>query len=232
MTAALPSHGAMLRGTRIDLVEVGDNWPQVFAELAPVLRRPEVFAGGYGGGPTGLPADDAAFVEFLHGYAAMFHGGYTFVVRDSGGTAAGGTAAGCALGTTSLGRIDLRYETAEIGWTAYAPEAWGTGVNAEAKLLIGDFAFGAGFSRIEIRVDARNTRSLAAVARLGAVREGVLRRNKPRADGSWRDTVVHSILADEWPGVRSGLRRRIDTAEREHDIAREDIARENKETES
>ena len=65
------------------------------------------------------------------------------------------------------------------------------------------------FGRVKIQTDVLNTRSQAAIAKLGAVREGVLRRHQARADGTFRDTVVFSIVRDEWPAVRNGLERRL-----------------------
>lgn len=62
---------------------------------------------------------------------------------------------------------------------------------------------------MKIQTDALNTRSQAAIARLGATREGVLRRHMRREDGTFRDTVVFSVLCDEWPAVRDGLLRRL-----------------------
>lgn len=66
-----------------------------------------------------------------------------------------------------------------------------------------------GYGRVRIQTDVLNTRSQAAIARLGALREGVTRRDMKREDGSFRDSVVFSILADEWPSVRAGLRARL-----------------------
>lgn len=97
----------------------------------------------------------------------------------------------------------------EIGATFLHPDARGGAVNPEAKLLMLGHAFASGVLRVEILTDARNLRSQAAIAKLGAVREGVLRRHRLTWTGHQRDTVVNSILDDEWPGVRAGLERRL-----------------------
>lgn len=171
-------------------------------ELAPVLRRPEVFAGGWGGGLAGLPADDEAFVAFLAGWLPAFLGGRSFLVRREEDEA--------VVGTTSLGHVDRVREVCEIGWTAYIPETWGTTVNPACKLLLLDHAFGQGYEKVVLNVDNLNERSLAAVAKLGATREGVLRRDRPRPDGTWRDTVTHSILKSEFAEIRAALAARLD----------------------
>ena len=115
------------------------------------------------------------------------------------------------MGTTSLGEVDVVNESAHLGWTAYSPAVWGTGVNPNCKLLLLGHAFeDCGFGRVKIQTDAVNERSQAAITRLGATREGVLRRHTRRADGTFRDTVVFSILADEWPRVRAALERRLE----------------------
>jgi RimJ/RimL family protein N-acetyltransferase len=117
---------------------------------------------------------------------------------------------GRIVGTTSLGDIDLVNEKAHIGWTAYSPEVWGSSVNPECKLLLLWHAFEhCGFGRIKIQTDLINTRSQAAIAKLGAVREGVIRRDMRRFDGTWRDSVVYSVLIDEWPAVKAGLEARL-----------------------
>jgi RimJ/RimL family protein N-acetyltransferase len=83
-------------------------------------------------------------------------------------------------------------------------------VNPECKLLLLGHAFDdCGFGRVKLQTDLLNLRSQAAIARLGATREGVLRRHMRRADGTFRDTVVFSILREEWPDVAAGLRARL-----------------------
>jgi RimJ/RimL family protein N-acetyltransferase len=86
----------------------------------------------------------------------------------------------------------------EIGNTYYVPELRGTGFNRRVKDLMMARAFGAGIRRIEFRVDARNGRSQAAMAKIGGVREGVLRQDRITWTGHVRDTVLFSILADEY----------------------------------
>jgi len=87
----------------------------------------------------------------------------------------------------------------EIGNTYYVPRLRGTGFNRRVKDLMLRRAFGCGFRRVEFRVDSRNARSQAAMAKLGAVREGVIRAERITWTGHVRDTVLFSILADEWP---------------------------------
>jgi RimJ/RimL family protein N-acetyltransferase len=87
----------------------------------------------------------------------------------------------------------------EIGNTYYIPAMRGTGFNRRIKDLMLKRAFGCGFRRVEFRVDARNARSQAAMAKLGAVREGVLRADRITWTGHVRDTVLFAILAQEWP---------------------------------
>lgn len=95
--------------------------------------------------------------------------------------------------------IDTDRGALEIGSTYYVPDMRGTGFNRRVKDLMLRRAFDCGFRRIEFRVDARNARSQAAMTKLGAVREGVLRADRITWTGHVRDTVLFSILADEWP---------------------------------
>jgi RimJ/RimL family protein N-acetyltransferase len=95
--------------------------------------------------------------------------------------------------------IDPERGVLEIGNTYYVPTMRGTGFNRRVKDLMLRRAFGAGFRRVEFRTDARNGRSQAALARIGAVREGVLRADRITWTGHVRDTVLFSILAEEWP---------------------------------
>ena len=87
----------------------------------------------------------------------------------------------------------------EIGNTYYVPALRGTGFNRRVKDLMIRRAIDCGFRRIEFRVDSRNARSQAAMAKLGAAREGVLRADRITWTGHVRDTVLFSILAEEWP---------------------------------
>jgi RimJ/RimL family protein N-acetyltransferase len=117
---------------------------------------------------------------------------------------------GRIVGTTSLGDIDLDNEKCHLGWTAYSPEVWSTAVNPECKLLILWHAFEhCGFGRVKIQTDLINVRSQAAIEKLGAKREGITRRDIKRLDGTWRDSVVYSVIIDEWPEVKAGLERRL-----------------------
>jgi RimJ/RimL family protein N-acetyltransferase len=114
------------------------------------------------------------------------------------------------VGTTSIGDIEVATEKAHIGWTAYSPDVWGSAVNPECKLLLLGHCFEeCGLGRVKIQTDIRNVRSQAAIAKLGAVREGVVRRDMQREDGTWRDSVVFSVIIDDWPAVKAGLEARL-----------------------
>ena len=100
----------------------------------------------------------------------------------------------------------------EIGGTWYAPKAQGGAINPAAKYLLLDHAFDCGAERVELKTDCDNTRSRAAILKLGGVFEGVHRHHMRRADGSWRDTAWYSILKAEWPPVKTKLEARLSTA--------------------
>lgn len=98
----------------------------------------------------------------------------------------------------------------EIGWTWYTADVWGGTVNPAVKRLMLGHAFDVwGAVRVGLRCDTRNQRSHDAILRLGAVKEGVLRRNKRVQNGFIRDSAVFSILVEEWPTVRDGLDARL-----------------------
>ena len=102
-------------------------------------------------------------------------------------------------GMSSFLGIDPSRQTLEIGGTYYRPHLRGTGFNRRVKDMMLSRAFDCGMRRVEFRVDARNARSQAAMKKLGAVREGVLRADRITWTGHVRDTVLFSILKDEWP---------------------------------
>ena len=103
------------------------------------------------------------------------------------------------VGMSAYLGIEAERGVLEIGNTYYVPRLRGTGFNRRVKDLMLRRAFACGFRRVEFRVDARNARSQAAMAKLGAVREGVIRADRITWTGHVRDTVLFSILAEEWP---------------------------------
>ncbi|MFC5909630.1 GNAT family N-acetyltransferase [Streptacidiphilus monticola] len=118
---------------------------------------------------------------------------------------------GQPVGWTTFLDMAPQDERLEIGWTWYARAHWRSAVNTEAKLLLLTHAFeDLGMGRVQLKTDHLNTRSQQAIARLGATREGVLRRHRRRADGSWRDSVYFSLLAEEWPAAKARLTERLE----------------------
>lgn len=97
----------------------------------------------------------------------------------------------------------------EIGSTWYVRAAQGGIVNPSAKLLLMNHAFNCGAERVELKTDALNEHSRAAILKLGAKFEGIHRRHMRRADGTLRDTAWYSVLGEEWPSVRAGLEARL-----------------------
>lgn len=113
---------------------------------------------------------------------------------------------GRVAGSTRYLEVRPDQRGVEIGWTWHATWHWRTAVNTECKLLLLRHAFEErGALRVEFKTDIRNERSQAAIARLGAQREGVLRQHRIRLDGTLRDSVVFSITHREWPTVRERL---------------------------
>jgi RimJ/RimL family protein N-acetyltransferase len=110
------------------------------------------------------------------------------------------------IGSTRFLDISLFHKSAEIGSTWYHPKVWRTRVNTECKYLLLTHAFEEwGLTRVQLKTDSRNVRSQNAIARIGAVREGVLRKDRIISDGYLRDTVYFSILAEEWEKVKGHL---------------------------
>jgi RimJ/RimL family protein N-acetyltransferase len=118
-------------------------------------------------------------------------------------------AQGRCQGMTCYIGPDAANGVVEVGGTYYAPALRGGAVNPAAKRLMLGTAFEAGCHRAVFRVDAINARSRAAVTKLGAVQEGILRRDRICWTGRVRDTVIFSVLADEWPAVRDRLDARL-----------------------
>ncbi|ANC52932.1 alanine acetyltransferase [Brevundimonas sp. GW460-12-10-14-LB2] len=116
---------------------------------------------------------------------------------------------GAVVGTTSLYEINPAYRRCEIGSTFYRPEARGGAINPACKRLLLGHAFDAGAVRVEIITDAVKVQSQAAILKLGAKAEGVLRKHKITWTGRARDTAMFAVIDDDWPSVRDGLDRRL-----------------------
>lgn len=116
---------------------------------------------------------------------------------------------GAVVGTTSLYEIKPDYRRCEIGSTFYRPEARGGAVNPACKRLLLGHAFDGGAVRVEIITDAVNPGSQAAIRKLGAREEGVLRKHKITFKGRIRDTAQFAVLDDDWPEVRARLDARL-----------------------
>jgi N-acetyltransferase len=186
----------VLSGSFIQLEPLSrDDLPELFGALSD----PRVYAGGWGGGPAGYQGTLEDFVAF----------GSTYFHFDDALVYGARLVTGELVGTSTLGDFDEVREHAHIGWTAFHPSVWGGPVNPEAKLLMLDLAFRCGYGRVKLQADSLNDRSRAAILKLGAQFEGIVRRDMLRPDGIWRSTAVYSILKDEWPDVRAGLEGRL-----------------------
>ena len=131
-----------------------------------------------------------------------------------------GAAVGCTAfwdPRTWAGRDELR--AIEVGWTWLSSSAQRSGINVESKLLLFTYAFETlGVVRVDLKTDARNERSRRAIERVGARFEGVLRNWSPSwvpgEEGQLRDSAMFSVIAGEWPGVKSALLARVAAARR------------------
>ena len=124
-------------------------------------------------------------IDILSNYPNTF----TFVLFDGDELA----------GMSSFIHVSTGRQTLEIGGTYYRPHLRGTGLNRRIKAMMIARAFDCGIRRVEFRVDLRNKRSQAAMKKLGAVREGLIRADRITWTGHVRDTVLFAILKDEWP---------------------------------
>jgi N-acetyltransferase len=113
-------------------------------------------------------------------------------------------------GSTSYYDVDPALRTISIGHTWLGRRWWRTGHNTESKLLMMGHAFDTlGAARVVWHTDIFNERSQAAIERLGATREGVLRKHRIRKDGSWRDSVQYAMTDDDWPAAKARLTERL-----------------------
>ena len=192
-----PLEPVTLRGRSVTLAPLSLDH---LAELEPVALDPDLWRWT----PTAVrtPDDLRAYVE--RALDEQRRGvSLPFVLRDA--------ATGRATGSTRYANVSARDRRVEIGWT-WVGRAWQrTALNTEAKYLLLRHAFETlGCVRVELKTDALNERSRAAIRRIGATEEGTLRRHTRTDSGRMRDTVYYSILDDEWPGVKAQLERKLE----------------------
>ncbi len=115
------------------------------------------------------------------------------------------------IGSTFLHNIVPQHRKLEIGWTWYDPAYWRTGYNRECKLLLLSFCFETlNAIRVQLLSAETNNRSRTAILGIGATLEGVMRNERIRSDGSFRNTAMYSIIADEWPAVKTMLMKKLE----------------------
>lgn len=156
----------------------------------------------------GYVVDDRTGLEtwLRHRVAAMEKGtALAFLQRDA--------RTGAAFGSTSLFDVDLEHRRMEIGHTWVGATHRRTAANTESKLMLLAHAFDVlGANRVQLKTDVENKRSQAAIERLGAKKEGILRSFTVYADGSTHDRQLYSIIRPEWPDVRARLTKLLDRA--------------------
>jgi RimJ/RimL family protein N-acetyltransferase len=145
---------------------------------------------------------DEQFDDYYDAALATVNEGQAFVIRKVSDDS--------VIGMTRIHNVTYRDKWAEIGHTWYVPELWGQVYNKECKLLLLRYLFETlGFYRVQFRVAHQNIRSQRAVEKIGGTKEGVLRKHAIRNDGSRRDTVVFSIIDDEWPEKKARLEQMV-----------------------
>jgi N-acetyltransferase len=194
-----PEPGTRLAGSAVTLTPVDPD--RDAAELFAALDHDAVWR--HVAGRPQSPADYAARLA-----KQVADGRVPWLVRLS--RPQGGLAAETVVGTSSYLDVSVDDARLEIGSTLYSPVVWATAVNPDTKLQLLAQAFDRlGAGRVQLKTDVRNVRSQQAIARLGAQYEGTLRRHYRRSDGTIRDSVLFSILIEEWPAVRERLLTRV-----------------------
>jgi N-acetyltransferase len=178
-----------LRADHEDGLFAAARHPEIWTWLAPVGESREYFS--------------AWFAASLAESEAGREGVFATIDRASGQP----------IGSTRYLNLREEHRGLEIGWTWLEPAMWRTGANVEAKLLMFEHAFGAlGCMRVELKTDARNERSRAAMTALPAQFEGIFRKHMVVPGVGVRDSAYYSVTEDDWPAVRANLERRLAVA--------------------
>ena len=181
---------------RLDVL-TAERIPEIFAALG---TDPDI----YRWLPFTAPKSVDDLVPVLEGFIRDTDSGsriaYAVILKSSG----------LAIGTSSFLDLNPIHNSLEIGSTFYAKEYWRSFVNTEAKIVLLTEAFDVRqVVRVTLKTDSMNERSRAAILRLGATFEGILRHHMLRPDGSWRDSAYFSILKSEWPAVKENLQTKL-----------------------
>jgi N-acetyltransferase len=170
------------------------------AALLASITSDEVWAWKPAPKPATVDAMRALISDFMIGPSGGRHP-LVVIRRDDG----------LVIGSTTLYSLDLKHLSAELGWTWLDRRCWGHGYNEDMKSVLLAYCFGTlALRRVQWTVDVGNLRSQRAVERLGFVKEGTLRSHRVRTDGSRADTIIYSLLAEEWPATAERLERLID----------------------
>jgi len=187
-----------LTGNFVTLLPLDESHAAAVAACSP----PELFAYHFPP-PEFTPAGFIALIRWLN----TAPGYLPFAIREN--------ATEQIVGVTSYLDIRPEHRGLEVGFTWITPSKQRTKVNPESKYLLLKHAFEDQQAlRVQLKTDLRNTQSQRAIEKLGAVREGVLRKHMIRPDGYVRDTVMYCVTCDEWPAVRAGLECRLATGSR------------------
>ncbi len=185
----------ILNGTFIDLEPLSESHREGLHAAA--ASDPTIFA--Y------IPGDVAGEFDRWFNWSLGLMAGRSdqiFAVRDK--------SSGDVAGTSRYLNISEHEPRVEIGFTWYRPQSQGTYVNPEAKLLLMQNAFERlGCVRVELKTDARNAQSRAAILKMGAKFEGIFRKHTRVSDSYVRDSAYYSVIDEEWPGVKAGLQARL-----------------------
>jgi RimJ/RimL family protein N-acetyltransferase len=193
----------VLTGSRVRLVPLQPEHAEGYAAAVRSDDGAEEVYRWLGRAPAPVTAE-LARAEILAALAARARGErfpYAQLDADTGEV----------LGTTSYYEVQPEVRTLAIGYTWLGRRWWRTGHNTDSKLLLLSHAFDElGAARVVWHTDVRNERSRAAILRLGATFEGVLRKHRILADGTWRDTAQYAMTDEDWPAARDRLRASLD----------------------
>ena len=166
-----------------------------FNELLPIAMEREIWEF-----TSADVKNEADFRRYFNQALAERKAGnsYPFAIYDK--------QAGIYAGCTRYGNISMPNKRVEIGWTWYKPSLQRSGINKATKILLLDFGFdNLGLNRVELKTSILNLKSQGAMLKIGAVKEGILRRHMIAENGTVRDTVYFSFIKEEWAGIRETI---------------------------